>query len=98
MDLFREIFDDRKNYGELAPRSPSKRCEGFLSPQGNAPTDSPIKLCKSLTEGSSEDFEESQVWRGEVVEGLILKLWVEDLPGKEHAESYLIDQYPGWPL
>lgn len=93
MDLFREIFDDRKNYGELAPRSPSNRCEGFLSPEGNAPTDAPINLSKSLTEGSSEDFEESPVWRGEVVEGLILKLWVEDLPGKEHAEGYLIDQY-----
>ncbi len=87
MDLFRETFSDRKGSGDLPPRSTSNHPEGFLFPQGNAPNDSAINPSKPLTQGGVEDFEGDQVYRGEVVDYLILKLWVEDLPGKKHAEN-----------
>jgi integrase/recombinase XerD len=47
----------------------------------------------SLIDETREDLEDLQTAHGGFLDYLLLKLWVEDLPGKKHAVRYLCDQH-----
>lgn len=53
----------------------------------------PIFPTGLLSDEAREDLEELQTTRGGFLDYLLLKLWVEDLPGKKYAVRYLCDQH-----
>jgi len=93
MDLLRKTFIRSDYHEESFPTISSNQFEGFAAFE-EFNTNSPITFPdRSFIQEPFKELKESRIRDRYFLERLVGKLWLQDLPGKKHAEQYLRHQH-----